>query len=62
MFPRFSINSYYCQVAIIVFGLVSGGGVTGRSSEEQTAVTPADLTGGEICVLCHNFLSTFFIT
>ena len=39
------------QVAIIVFGLVSGGGVTGRSNEEQTAVTPSDLTGGECCVL-----------
>ena len=38
------------QVAIIVFGLVSGGGVTGRSNEEQTAVTPSDLTGGECCV------------
>jgi len=41
------------KVAIIVFGLVSGGGVTGRSSEtEQTAVTPADLTGG-MCFLLY---------
>merc|ERR1711946_25672 len=41
------------KVAIIVFGLVSGGGVAGRSSEtEQTAVTPADLTGG-MCFLLY---------
>ena len=55
-FPKLSINPCYCcQVAIIVFGLVSGGGVTGRSSEtEQTAVTPADLTGGVYCVLSIN--------
>merc|ERR1711976_526823 len=39
------------KVAIIVFGLVSGG-ATGRSSEEQTAVTPADLTGG-MCFLLY---------
>merc|ERR1711862_318449 len=41
------------KVAIIVFGLVSGGGVTGRSSEtEQTSVTPSDLTGG-MCFLLY---------
>merc|ERR1711971_1101944 len=40
------------KVAIIVFGLVSGGGVTGRSSEEATAVTPSDLTGG-MCFLLY---------
>merc|ERR1711868_360166 len=40
------------KVAIIVFGLVSGGGVTGRSNEEQTAVTPSDLTGG-MCFLLY---------
>merc|ERR1711976_984539 len=39
------------KVAIIVFGLVSGG-ATGRSSEEQTSVTPADLAGG-MCFLLY---------
>merc|ERR1711971_400963 len=45
-------NLIILKVAIIVFGLVSGGGVTGRSSEEATAVTPSDLTGG-MCFLLY---------
>ena len=49
-FLRMLRNIVLPQVAIIVFGLVSGGGVTGRSSEEATAVTPSDLTGGVYCV------------
>merc|ERR1712051_608398 len=40
------------KVAIVVFGLVSGGGVTGRSGEAPTSVSKADLTGG-ICFLLY---------
>merc|ERR1719486_1390866 len=40
------------KVAIIVFGLVSGGGVTGRSGEAPTSVSKADLTGG-MCFLLY---------
>merc|ERR1712122_310960 len=35
------------KVAIIVFGLVSGGGVTGRSGDAPNALTQSDLTGGD---------------
>merc|ERR1712223_1306205 len=38
--------------AIVVFGLVSGGGVTGRSGEAPTSVSKADLTGG-MCFLLY---------
>merc|ERR1712014_480002 len=40
------------KVAIVVFGLVSGGGVTGRSGEAPTSVSKADLTGG-MCFLLY---------
>ena len=40
------------QVAIVVFGLVSGGGVTGRSGEAPTSVSKSDLTGG-MCFLLY---------
>ena len=40
------------QVAIVVFGLVSGGGVTGRSGEAPTSVSKSDLTGG-MCFLMY---------
>jgi len=40
------------KVAIIVFGLVSGGGVTGRSGDQQTSVSQSDLTGG-MCFLLY---------
>ena len=35
------------QIAIVVFGLVSGGGVTGRSDDQPTSVSQTDLTGGK---------------
>merc|ERR1711862_201357 len=40
------------KVAIIVFGLVSGGGVTGRSGDAPNALTQSDLTGG-MCFLLY---------
>merc|ERR1712197_40429 len=40
------------KVAIVVFGLVSGGGVTGRSGEAPTSVSKSDLTGG-MCFLLY---------
>merc|ERR1712014_373585 len=40
------------KVAIVVFGLVSGGGVTGRSGEAPPSVSKADLTGG-MCFLLY---------
>ena len=40
------MNNFKFQVAIIVFGLVSGGGVTGRSGDVPNALTQSDLTGG----------------
>merc|ERR1712066_633456 len=40
------------KVAIVVFGLVSGGGVTARSGEAPTSVSKADLTGG-MCFLLY---------
>merc|ERR1712228_336509 len=38
------------KIAIVVFGMVSGGGVTGRSGEAPTSVSKSDLTGG-MCFL-----------
>merc|ERR1719216_811109 len=40
------------KIAIVVFGLVSGGGVTGRSGEAPTSVSKSDLTGG-MCFLLY---------
>merc|ERR1712157_531989 len=40
------------KIAIIVFGLVSGGGVTGRSGDAPNALTQSDLTGG-MCFLLY---------
>merc|ERR1712025_368347 len=40
------------KIAIVVFGLVSGGGVTGRSDDQPTSVSPTDLTGG-MCFLLY---------
>merc|ERR1712154_262549 len=40
------------KIAIVVFGLVSGGGVTGRSDDQPTSVSQTDLTGG-MCFLLY---------
>jgi len=40
------------KIAIVVFGLVSGGGVTGRSGDTATSVSQTDLTGG-MCFLLY---------
>merc|ERR1711863_256999 len=40
------------KIAIVVFGLVSGGGVTGRSGEAPSSVSKSDLTGG-MCFLLY---------
>merc|ERR1711944_249256 len=45
-------NLIALKVAIIVFGLVSGGGVTGRSGDAPNALTQSDLTGG-MCFLLY---------
>merc|ERR1712038_1785347 len=40
------------KIAIVVLGLVSGGGVTGRSGEAPPSVSKSDLTGG-MCFLLY---------